>query len=346
MRPTHPGARHSSMERPFVLALDSESLDISLNSAPRTPVPGMIPRAWIVLMLLGGMPSLALMMRMAHLSVDLYGSGAAGFAIAFAALALIRWACRNPSGEAARILGDTAEYFGLFTAISLVGALASYPVAAFSHGFADAALHQVDLILHFRWLFWYELVAAHPVLQIAGRAAYSMIYISPAILLLHLAWTKQRREAHEFLFAIGIAATITLIAFRFMPAVGPFAYLWHGPIPYMPISELWQPQLIPHLRQHTAAPIDPAHLVGLVSAPSFHTAAAVLLIAFAQRQPLLRGPLIAVNIAMLLSTPVEGTHYLSDMLLGALVAFAALSIVARIRHRLTRFPAPELQSAL
>ena len=43
----------------------------------------------------------------------------------------------------------------------------------------------------------------------------------------------------------------------------------------------------------------------------------------------LRWPLLALNIAMLLATPVEGTHYLTDMIVGAMVAVAASIAVRR-----------------
>jgi membrane-associated phospholipid phosphatase len=231
-----------------------------------------------------------------------------------------------------------AEYFGVFAAITLVGAVASYPVAAESHGFVDPLLQRVDLALHFHWLTWYQTVAAHPLLQLVSRSAYAMIYVSPAILIGYLAFTDQRREAHQFIVTVWLAATITLVAFRFMPAIGPFADLWHGPIPYLPVSDLWQPQLIPQLRDHAVPFVDLGHLVGLVSAPSFHAAAAVLLIAFALRQPPIRVPLVAINIAMLLATPVEGTHYLTDMILGAIVALVSLWAVVQLQPRLARMP--------
>jgi len=37
-------------------------------------------------------------------------------------------------------------------------------------------------------------------------------------------------------------------------------------------------------------------------------------------------PIIVLNILMLLATPVEGTHYLADLLAGALVASIALMV--------------------
>ncbi|WP_338329099.1 phosphatase PAP2 family protein [Sphingobium yanoikuyae] len=74
-------------------------------------------------------------------------------------------------------------------------------------------------------------------------------------------------------------------------------------------------------------------LRGIVSAPSFHTAAAVLYIAAGWRIAALRWPIVALNAAMLLSTPVEGTHYLIDMILGLGVALTALALMEVHRRR-------------
>lgn len=220
-----------------------------------------------------------------------------------------------------------SEYAGLFTLISLMGASASYPVAALTRGYADAALQRIDVALGFDWLQWYRLVSAHPLLQFLGTTAYRSIYVTPALLLWHCARMGERERAYRFLAEFWLAAIITLILFSLMPAVGPFSYLWHGPIPYMPESEMWQSGLIPALRDHGVQVVDLGHLRGIVSAPSFHTAAAVLYIAMGWRIPALRWPIVALNAAMLLSTPVEGTHYLIDMILGAFVALTALALI-------------------
>lgn len=273
------------------------------------------------------------LMRLAGLTLTLFTPGTLAFVFGLGLLAAIRWALCNAPSNAARISRDMAEYVGVSAAISLIGAVASYPVAAFSHGFADRTLQHWDEVLHFDWLAWYRITATHPVLGLVSRAAYTMIYLSPAVLLGHYAVTGDRRRAYRFMAAVWVSAVLTLAAFRFMPAVGPFAYLWHGPIPYLPVSDLWQPEVIPELRAHTFRQIDLSHLVGLVSAPSFHAAAATLLIAFAWRERTIRAPLIGANLAMLLSTPVEGTHYLVDLILGAVVALIALLLVVAAEHR-------------
>lgn len=235
-----------------------------------------------------------------------------------------------------RVVRDLAEYLALATLIALVGALASYPDAAVTHGFIDPALARADAALGFNWVAWYTVVAAHPALQLAGRTAYDSIYWTPAAILAFFAWTGRQDRARALLASLAIAAAITLTLFAFLPAVGPFAYLWHGPAPYMPISGLWQPTLIPPLREHHVHVVDVGALRGLVSIPSYHTAAAVLFIAAAWPERRLRWPVLALNAAMLLSTPVEGTHYLVDMIAGAAVAGVALALVRGLHAALRR----------
>ena len=247
------------------------------------------------------------------------------YAAALVALAL-RLTTRGTARPMVRRIARCAEYYALFTFIVLMGAIASYPVAAASHGFVDAGLARFDTVLHFDWLAWYRMVAAHPSLQVIGRIAYESIYWPPVVLLGYYAWTDRERDAWRFMARFWVAAVLTLLVFRFMPAIGPLAYLWHGPVPYMPESALWQPELIPPLRLHAMHLIDLGTLRGLVSAPSFHTAAAVLYIVAAWPIRRLRLPLLLLNGAMLIATPVEGTHYLTDMLIGALVAGSAIMV--------------------
>jgi membrane-associated phospholipid phosphatase len=132
-----------------------------------------------------------------------------------------------------------------------------------------------------------------------------------------------------FIASFWLAAVATLLLFTLAPAQGPLAYLWHGRIPYMPQSALYQAQVIPLLRHHAVHEVAVTSLHGLVCAPSFHTVSAVLYIIAAWPIRKLRWPLLALNLAMLLATPVEGTHYLTDMIVGALVAIAASLAVHR-----------------
>lgn len=265
------------------------------------------------------------LMVCAGLSLRLLSSGNVFFLIGLLGALAIKRGTRLATSRYARSVGECAESYALFASVCLIGALTSYPVAALSHGYADPALERIDLVLRFSWPAWYEVVAQHRALQILGLAAYESIYVTPAVLLAWYAFRGERREANKFLATFWLAALMTLALFSLMPAVGPLSFLWHGRISYMPVSELWQPNLIPALRAHRVHDVDLSQLRGLVSAPSFHAAAAVIYIATAIRIPRLRWPLILLNIAMLFATPVEGTHYLADIVLGMMVALAALA---------------------
>ena len=292
------------------------------------PRPGSTHSLGLLLLLLAGsLVCTAAMLLREHETIRASGPGAILFILGVAVTVLVAFAFRRPSGRRQRMARDLAEYVGLFGMTCMIGAVASYPDAAASSGYVDRALERADRTLHFDWIGMYQIVADHPLLQVIGAAAYQSIYITPAVLFGYYAWTNRRAEAHRFILAFWLAAIITLVLFAWLPAAGPLAYLWHGPIRYMPQSALYQAQLIPALRSHAGREvIDLDALHGLVSAPSFHAASGILFIAFAWRLPRVGKPLVALNLLMLASTPIEGTHYLIDVLGGMMVALCAAAL--------------------
>jgi membrane-associated phospholipid phosphatase len=293
----------------------------------------VIPGAWVAGVTLLSLVALIALMAWQGLRIDPWAKSTILFSTLGITAAATRYALRHAPTQGRRIARDIAEYFGLFTLISLMGATATYPLSAGSHGFIDPTLQRIDAMLRFNWIAWYDLVAAHRSLQLLGIAAYQSIFVTPVILLGYFAWRDHRAAARSFIASFWLAAVISLVLFRFIPAEGPLAFLWQGPIPYMPVSELSESTIIPELRLHLMSHVDLGNLRGLVSAPSFHTASAVLYIAAAWPFRRLRWPLTLLNVAMLLSTPVEGTHYLSDMIAGALVAIVGIVLVRLLEAR-------------
>lgn len=300
---------------------------------PATDHAHAIPGAWVAGGTLLSLATLIALMLWQGLRIDPWAWSTIIFFTLGVTAAATRYALRHPPTPGRRIARDIAEYFGLFTLISLMGAIATYPLSAGTQGFIDPTLQRIDDMLRFNWLAWYDLVVAHRSLQLLGTAAYQSIYVTPAILLGYFAWRDHRGAARSFIATFWLAAVISLVLFCFIPAQGPLASQWQGPIPYMPVSQLSESTIIPELRLHMISHVDLGDLRGLVSAPSFHTASAVLFIAAAWPFRRLRWPLTIVNIAMLLSTPVEGTHYLTDMIAGALVAIFAIFVVKLIEAR-------------
>jgi len=295
---------------------------------------GLIPGRWLAIGFAASLACLIALMIDTGLTIDPQAPSSLLFAAVFTLAASLRYFLRIPRSPAQRVARDIAETFGLFTAVSLAGAVSTYPIAADTHGTIDPLLQQIDVALHFDWLAWYQVVADHRSLQFLGAAAYQSIYVSPALILGYCAWADKRAAARGLIASFWVAAVLALVLFRFWPAYGPFATLWHGPAPYMTESGLYESLLVPLLRSHVMREVDLGNLRGLVEAPSFHTASAVLYIAAAWPFARIRKPILLVNLAMLLATPVEGTHYLADMLAGATVAVVALGVIAMVRRRL------------
>lgn len=296
--------------------------------------PGLIPGRWLALGFALSVLCVAALLYDDAMVIDPWAPSTLLFGFAFATLAAIRFFARNPVTKAQRVARDLAESVGLFMGVGLLGAVATYPLSADTRGSVDAVLQHIDEALHFDWLAWYELVAAHRSLQILGTAAYQSIFVTPALILGHYALTDDRAEARRFLVTFWLAAVISLALFRYIPAFGPLATLWHGPVPYLPESGLYEADLLPALRNHMLREVDLGALRGLVSAPSFHTVSAVLYTAAGWRIARLRWTVVALNGAMLLSIPVEGTHYLADMIAGAAVAITALAAIGMLRRTL------------
>jgi membrane-associated phospholipid phosphatase len=295
-----------------------------------------VPASWILGLLVCSLLLVIMMMGWAGLGMDFFKASNGKYVLLLAFLAMTRYRLRHARDGWLKRTCDFCEYVGFFLFISLLGATATYPAAAATSGFADPFLARIDAFIGFDWISWYAVVVDNIWLQWAGSVAYANIYMSPLLLLGGLALSGERARAQLFLFSFWLAAVITMLLFLAMPAVGPLAYLWQGPVPYMPTSALYQAELLPLLRDNMLGMVDLGALQGLVCAPSFHTAAAVIYIAMAWQCRYLRWPLLVINTAMLLSTPVEGTHYLVDMIGGAMVGLFALCTAGAIQYSLPK----------
>tara|TARA_R110000824_G_scaffold3762_8_gene18000 strand:- start:26167 stop:27339 length:1173 start_codon:yes stop_codon:yes gene_type:complete len=320
---------------PEILVMDmSDVHDLHIHNQALNP--RIVPTSWILGLLACSLLIVIAMMGWADLGMDFLKVSNGKYFLALILLATTRYALRDQSTGWQRITRDFCEYVGFFLFISLLGATATYPAAAATSGFVDPALARIDAFLGFNWMDWYKLVVANPWLQTAGSLAYANIYLSPVLLLGGLAISGERARAQLFLVSFWLAAVVTMLLFLVFPAVGPLAYVWQGPVPYMPTSALYQAELLPLLRDNLFGTVDLGALQGLVCAPSFHTAAAVIYIAMAWQCRYLRWPLLVINAAMLLSTPVEGTHYLADMIGGAVVGLFALCTTGAIQYSLPK----------
>lgn len=251
--------------------------------------------------------------------------------------ALMCLAYRPPDNTWQQKLLDSMEFAALLSLISTLGAFATYATAALTTGYADDFLAAVDRAIGFDWVFFYNLSRDHYWLQIVGKCAYVSIFLSPTILVLAYAWTGRRLEARRFLFAFGVALAITVVIASFFFGRDAVVHYVGLTPPYMPQVGVHHVKIIDDLRSGLLTSVDPAHLAGLLAFPSFHATSAVLFIWGAWPIRWLRGPMLAINLAMLAFTPVEGGHYLIDVIAGVAIAWLG---VAALRFTSSRAAPP------
>lgn len=142
-----------------------------------------------------------------------------------------------------------------------------------------------------------------------------------ALLLLPLLGRDDRNR--EFIATVGVALLLTVLLFGLFPAAGPWMHFGvrdPAGLSYM--------QQLTALRAGRVAVLRLDDLDGLVTFPSFHVAMAVLL-AWAARGTGVAVAAVTLNLAMAVSTPSEGGHYLTDGIGGIAVALTA---IAAVRH--------------
>ncbi len=81
------------------------------------------------------------------------------------------------------------------------------------------------------------------------------------------------------------------------------------------------------LREGTLVQIALENMQGIITFPSYHTVLAVLLVYVYRGQGRIFLGVVILNILMLLSIPVYGSHYFGDMLAGALIALLSICLV-------------------
>lgn len=224
-------------------------------------------------------------------------------------------------------LAATIEGWTAFGLVCLFGAAGSYALAAVGAGYADELLAQADRRLGLDWVALYRATAASPWAQRIGQGAYGSIFWLPMITIAALVWTG--RDAAMRRFVAGYAASLiaTLAIFPFFPARSALVHYLGAGASYAPFTGVRHVELFERLRAGALARVNLDELSGMITFPSFHAASALLFIWGAWPVPGLRVVVALVSGAMLLATPIEGTHYFVDVIGGLVVAGAVVGVM-------------------
>jgi PAP2 superfamily protein len=150
-----------------------------------------------------------------------------------------------------------------------------------------------------------------------------------------LGWTGRYWRLQVFTLAFAIALIVTTIISIFVPAIGTYDVLNVHPDPnvFTPGGYLDQLRELPLVRDGSLRELSYRSLAGLITFPSFHAASAVLYLwAFWPVRWL--GPIAAaINVMMLLATPIVGGHYFADIFAGIAIAAASIAVAKHLGAR-------------
>jgi len=287
-------------------------------------------RFWLPALIAAGRDHPAWALTFIVLCIDMVWLSLAGWSVSGRGLAVIAWAAASLLAPLAigRYRRDPRIHTTLRAAVLLIvflaaGATLSYLVVSTNAALVDAPLAAWDRALGFDWLALQAWVQNHPSAQATLHGAYhsGMIQLLFAILFLGFSGRSERLE--EFMRLFVVATLLTILVSGAFPAAGAWKhYALAGPFD---VSSLSHFEL---LRDGRMRDIPLHRMQGLISIPSLHAAMAVLLVHAMRGTRLL--PVFAVlNVAMLVSTPLDGGHYLVDVLAGAALVIGLIAFEHR-----------------
>jgi hypothetical protein len=211
----------------------------------------------------------------------------------------------------------------------------------------DGALATADRALGLNWLDMYQWLTRHPAIEASARAAYMSLGPQMLILLFALELLGHHNQARAFLRWFMVAAIATVIIGTLIPAAGAFVY-YHLPV----ASTTGYVAQWAELRSGTLRTINPLDNQGLVVFPSFHTSLAVLCAYAARPLRILRYPLLALNLLIIVASPAMGGHYFIDIIAGIILAALTISVpghalsglLRRLKRNFRRADAPVFAS--
>jgi PAP2 superfamily len=231
------------------------------------------------------------------------------------------------SGRSDR-LANVGHYAGLWVAFSLTGAILTYLAASVGLPLHDAELHRLDGTLGFNWAGAFLFVNSHAAVKDVLGIAYLSFLPQVVLSIMYFAHVRRNDRNAELLLSAMVALAITAAISAVIPAEGPYSFLTGKPL-------LFVRDLL--IVRSTAQPaFQLSNLQGIITFPSYHTVLAILLV-YSHRPPLKSFFVVAgINLIMLLAIPVEGSHYLVDVIAGAAVAAFSIAAVRVVQTRFAR----------
>jgi len=198
-------------------------------------------------------------------------------------------------------------------------------LATISGPLADDWLAAGDRLLGFDWLAYYH--ATRPYFSMLRPAYFSFNWL-PAVVIIGLTIEGRFTRVWQFVTAAMLALMVAIAIFPFAPAASPVVVNQLTDPAIFGAAKFWP--IMSELRSGAVRTIDLRHVAGMVSFPSYHTVAAILIIWAAWASRWLRWPVMAICLGMAVAIPTVGDHYLTDMVGGVLLGLGMIPIAKRL----------------
>ena len=198
-------------------------------------------------------------------------------------------------------------------------------------GYVDPLLAEMDRLLFLDWVAYFQAVRSSPALMAVLDKSYTGLTPFSLVAFLVIAGCKDARRSGFFLEAFFYTAVICTFAGMFFPAQGTVFYYLGSDYDFsnLPAAPgMWFIQPLADLRSGAPIELSLHSLPGLVTFPSFHTGACIVLVVSFWRT-IFFVPALLCSLAVIAATPIFGGHYLVDLISGTLVAAAVLAVLTR-----------------
>jgi membrane-associated phospholipid phosphatase len=238
----------------------------------------------------------------------------------------------RPDPRLATALTGTAQA----VTFAAVAAPLSYLAASFNRPLFDAAFATADRALGLDWPALLAWMNHHPAPHAIFVLAYNSFAVQATTTVLALAFTGRLLQMRVFMISFMLAAIVSIAISAIAPAAGVWDFYQFKPDDFstiVPATRAAQP-FFDGLRDGSYRFLTGITAQGIITFPSFHAALGVVFMTALWPIPVVRWAGIAVNGLMILATPVDGGHYVVDVIAGIAVAIiciiAARQIVARV----------------
>ncbi len=226
---------------------------------------------------------------------------------------------------------------GFLIAYSAAASVFSYLVTTLDFPLIDPTLVQVDHALGFDWYAYVGFVNARPWLGMLSSAVYQTTLAQIALSVVVLTMLGRTDRTRELTLTVMVSSFFCVVISGLLPAAGALAY--HHPLEsfYMqnqPVVDLAYKQVYFDIRNGLNTHLGLTDVHGLIAFPSYHVGLSIILILAFRGMRGWFWPIVALNLAVILSTPIDGGHHLSDGLGGIVLALACSAAVVKFRARL------------